>query len=105
MRVPPVFEDKEIDILIAMYEAADDTYDSYTLAWKLNPTVQKGSPPAGTAFTETRDTTEQRIARGLVRGKRLKGADGVYFEKLKLTAKGERTAIQQRKTAEETRKA
>jgi hypothetical protein len=37
--------------------------------------------------------------------KRSTGADGVYFDKLKLTAKGEQTAIQHRKDSEETTKA
>ena len=35
---------------------------------------------------------------------RLKGADGVYFNSLKLTAKGEQTAIQQREAAERLEK-
>jgi hypothetical protein len=33
----------------------------------------------------TRDATEVLIAKGLVRGERLKGADGIYFNDLKLT--------------------
>jgi len=95
-RSSPVFNDKESAVLLAMYEDANGTYISYTLAWKLNPTVEMSTPAAGAAFTETRDATEQLIARGLVRGERFKGADGVYFNKLKLTAKGEQMAIQQR---------
>ena len=39
------------------------------------------------------------------RGKRSTGADGIYFDKLKLTAKGEQAAIQHRKDSEETKKA
>jgi hypothetical protein len=105
MKAHPVFDEKETAILFAIYEDANGTYTSYSLAWKLNPTVQVGTPPAGIAFAKTRDATEQLIARGLVSGERFKGADGVYFNKLKLTPKGERTAIQQRKTAEETTKA
>ena len=104
-RFPPVFDDKETAILIAMYHAENGTYDSYSLAWKLNPTVQRGTPPAEVAFTETRDATERLVVRSLVRGERLTGADGVYFNKLKLTPKGEKMAIQQRQTAEETTKA
>jgi len=101
MRVPARFDDKETAILFAMYEVANGTYTSYTLAWKLNPTVQVGTPPAEVAFTETRDATERLIARGLVSGgERLPGANGVYFSKLKLTSKGARAAIQQRNTAE-----
>ena|SRR6266478_3756547 len=105
MRFPPTFDDKESAILIAMYEIGNGTFTSYTLAWQLNPTVERGTPPAGVAFTETRDATERLIARGLVRGKRFSGADGVYFNELKLTAKGERMAIQHRKTAAENKKA
>lgn len=41
---------------------------------------------------------------GFVRGERLKGADGVYFNRFKLTPKGERMAIRQRKTVERTKK-
>jgi hypothetical protein len=105
MRFPPVFDEKEGAILSAMYEVPNGTYDSYTLTWKLNPTVQAGTPPAGVAFGETREATERLIVRGLVRGERLSGADGVYFKKLKLTPKGEQAAIQQRKQAEEAKKA
>ncbi|HLJ42225.1 MAG TPA: hypothetical protein VKT50_12125 [Candidatus Acidoferrales bacterium] len=97
----PMFDDKEGAILIAMYEAGNHIYTSYTLASQLNPTVQRGTPPALAAFTETRETTERLIARGLVRGERLKGADGVYFNKLKLTTKGERAAIRYRETVKQ----
>jgi hypothetical protein len=105
MRFRPVFDDKESAVLLALYEVANGTYTSYTLAWKLNPRVQVGTPPAAVAFAETRDATERLIARALVRGKRSTGADGIYFDKLKLTAKGEQTAIQHRKDLEETKKA
>lgn len=102
MRVPPAFDGKETAILIAMYEVENGTYTSYSLAWKLNPAVQIGTPPAEVAFVQTRDATERLIVRGLVRGERFTGADGVYFNKLRLTPKGEQMAIQQRKNAEET---
>jgi hypothetical protein len=106
MRFPHGFDDKETAILTTMYNAENGTYTSYTLAWKLNPIVQVGTLPSTVAFAETRDTTEKLIARGLVSGgKRLTGADGVYFNKLKLTAKGQRAAIQARDTAEKTKKA
>jgi len=95
MRPPRLFDAKETAILIAMNQVANGTYDSYTLAWKLNPTVQVGTPSAAAVFAETRDATQRLIARDLVRGGRLTGADGVYYKKLKLTTKGERTAIQQ----------
>jgi hypothetical protein len=104
MRVPSVFDTRESAVLIAMYEVANGTYTSYTLAWKVNPTAQVGTPSAVAAFTETREATERLIRRDLVRGERLTGADGVYFNKLKLTAKGERTAIQEREKAERFKK-
>lgn len=104
MRFPPVFDDKESAILLAMYEVENGTYSTYTLAETLNPTVQGGTPPASPAFAETPDATERLIARGLMTGKRLKGANGVYFNNLKLTAKGERMAIQHRETVERTQK-
>lgn len=96
MKRSPVLDDNESIVLLAMYEVENGTYTSYTLARELNPTVEMNTPAALAAFTETRDATEQLIGRGFVRGERLKGADGVYFEKLKLTAKGEQMAIQQR---------
>jgi hypothetical protein len=104
-RFPPVYSDQESAILLAMYEVANGTYTSYTLAKVLNPTVETSTPAAEAAFLKTRDATEQLIVRGLVGGERLKGADGVYFNKLKLTTKGQQAAIQQRETVERTKKA
>lgn len=102
MRVSPTFDDKETAILIAIYDDANHTHTSYTLGWRLNPTVVMDTPPAGIAFAETQDATERLIDRGLVSGReRHTGADGVYFNKLKLTAKAVRTAIQQRNTAKD----
>jgi hypothetical protein len=103
-KFPPVFGDKESAILLAMYEEANGYYDSYTLAWKLNPEVKVGTPEAEAAFKGTRDATERMIERGFVRGDRLKGADGVYFKQLKLTPKGEQTAISHRKEVEDFKK-
>lgn len=91
----PVFDDREGGVLLELYESADGTHTSYTLASKLNPTVKVPSPEALTAFTETRDATERLIAKGLVGSKeRFKGADGIYFKRLRLTAKGQKAAIQ-----------
>ena len=100
----PVFDDKESGILLAMYEEANGYYDSYTLAWKLNPGVNVPSPEAEAAFKGTRDATENLIERGFVRGERLKGADGIYFKELKLTPDGERTAISHRREVENLKK-
>jgi hypothetical protein len=96
----PVFDDIESAILLAMYQEANGYYDSYTLAWKLNPSVKVSRPEAEKAFKGTRDATERLVERGFVRGERLKGADGVYFKELKLTPKGEQTAISQKKQVE-----
>ena len=104
MHLSPVFDEKESAILLAMYEEANGYYTSYTLAWKLNPTVKVSTPEAETAFKGTRDATERLIERGFVRGERFKGADGVYFNELKLTPKGEQTAISHRKQVEDFKK-
>ena len=100
--MPPAFEFSynEERILDAMYEAADSTYDSYTLTKRIEPTAKIGTPGALKAFTELRDATERLILRGYVRGQRASGLDGVYFKKLRLTPKGEKAAIQKRKEAE-----
>jgi hypothetical protein len=91
----PVFDDRASAVLLELYNSANGTHTSYSLAWKLNPTVTKGTPEALTTFTETRDATEQLIAKGLVGSKeRFAGADGIYFKGLRLTAKGQKVAIQ-----------
>ena len=100
----PVFSSTESAILLAMYEEANGHYDSYTLAWKLNPIVHVPSPEAEEAFKGTRDAVESLIERGFIRGERLKGADGIYFKELKLTPDGEHTAISHRKEVENFKK-
>jgi hypothetical protein len=91
----PTFDDRESAVLLELYGSANGTHTSYTLAWKLNPTVKVPSPEALTAFTETRDATERLIAKGLVGSKeRSPGADGIYFNGLRLTSKGQKAAIQ-----------
>jgi hypothetical protein len=50
MKFHPVFDEKESKILLEMYEEANGFYDSYALAWKLNPQVKVGTPEAETAF-------------------------------------------------------
>lgn len=100
----PVFNDTESAILLAMYDEANGYYDSYTLAWKLNPVAKVPSPEAEAAFRVTRDATESLLEGGFVRGERLKSVDGVYFKELKLTPEGERTAISHRKQVEDFKK-
>ncbi|MFZ0761734.1 MAG: hypothetical protein WAM69_17450 [Candidatus Sulfotelmatobacter sp.] len=104
MKFPPVFDNKESAVLLAMYEEANGYYDSYSLAWKMNPEVKMSTPEAETAFKVTCDATERLIERGFVRGERLKRADGVHFKELKLTPKGKQTAISHRKEVESLKK-
>jgi hypothetical protein len=104
MTFQPAFDSEESAILIAMYAVENGTYSSYSLVQKLHPDATFGTEAGGAAFEKTRHVTEQLIVKGLVSGERKAGADGVYFERLKLTAKGEQTAIQVRDSAEEFKK-
>jgi len=88
------FSEKEEAILEALYAASDGSYNLYSLSWKLHPEVKVGTDAAEKAFKEVRAATEGLIAKSVVRGKRSTGADGVYFEAMKLTPKGERKAIE-----------
>lgn len=101
MRFSLEFGWNEGKILDAMYEVADGTYDLNMLIRKIEPTVQTGTPEAGKAVAEVRDAIERLIMRGYMRGQRTTGVDGVYFKKLRLTPKGERAAIKQRKEIED----
>jgi hypothetical protein len=40
MKFAPTFDGTESAILLAMYEEANGFYDSYTIAWKVNPGEQ-----------------------------------------------------------------
>jgi hypothetical protein len=104
-RPPPAFNKNESAILIEIYEEPNVPYTLYSLTQKLNQTIKFGTPDYLAAFTNTRDAVEDLIVRGLVRGKRLKGADGIYFDDLKLTTKGEQSAIQERRRVAEFEKA
>src|ERR1035438_2004950 len=96
-RPKPEFDGTEGDILIAIYERPDVPFSSYTLTQRLNPNLQITSPEYSTAFAHVSSVIEEHIAHGLIRGKRSKSADGVFFNNLKLTYKGEQAAIQERK--------
>ena len=63
---------------------------------RLNPNLQITTPEYRTAFAHVSSVIEDHFVRGLIRGKRSKSADGVFFNKLKLTYKGEQGAIQER---------
>lgn len=86
------FSEAEELVLGALYSVSDGSYSVYSLASHLNPDV--GPDAAVKAFKEVQATIEGLIARSIVKGKRLTGADGVYFESLGLTTKGERKAIE-----------
>jgi hypothetical protein len=90
------FDSAEGDILIAIYEWPDVPFSTYTLTQRLNPSLQISTPEYRTAFAHVGSAIEEHIVRGLIRGKRSRGTDGVFFEHLKLTPKGERAAIQER---------
>lgn len=97
MRRPETeFDSAEGDILIAIYEWPDVPFSTYTLTQRLNPSLQISTPEYRTAFAHVGSAIEEHIVRGLIRGKRSRGTDGVFFEHLKLTPKGERAAIQER---------
>jgi hypothetical protein len=91
------FDGTEGDVLIAIYELPDVPSSTYTLTETLNPNLQITSPDYRAAFARVSNVIEDHYVRGLIRGKRSKSADGVFFENLKLTYKGEQAAIQERK--------
>ena len=95
-RPEPVFDGTEGDVLIEIYECPDVPFSSYTLTQRLNPNLQITTPEYRTAFARVNSVIEDHFVRGLIRRKRSKGADGVFFNNLKLTYKGERAAVQER---------
>jgi hypothetical protein len=95
-RPEAVFDGTEGDVLIEIYECPDVPFSSYTLTQRLNPNLQITTPEYRTAFAHVSSVIEDHFVRGLIRGKRSKSADGVFFNKLKLTYKGEQAAIQER---------
>jgi|SRR5271157_2047925 len=95
-RPEPVFDGTEGDVLIEIYECPDVPFSTHTLTQRLNPNLQITTPEYRTAFVHVSSVIEGHIVRGLIRGKRSKSADGVFFKNLKLTYKGEQAAIQER---------
>jgi hypothetical protein len=89
------FDGTEGDVLIAIYEWPNITFSSHTLTQRLNPNLQITAPEYRTAFAHVSSIIEKHIG-GLIRGKRSRDADGVFFNNLKLTSKGEQAAIQVR---------
>lgn len=103
-RPEPVFDGTEGDVLIEIYECPDVPFSSYTLTQRLNPNLQITTPEYRTAFAHVSSVIEDHFVRGLIRGKRSKSADGVFFNNLKLTYKGEQAAIQERNRRTEQEK-
>jgi hypothetical protein len=93
----PAFDGTEGDILDELYEWPNVTFSLHTLTQRLNPNLEITATEYRTAFARVSRVTEEHIVRGLIRGKRSRDADGVFFNNLKLTSKGEQAAIQVRK--------
>jgi len=86
----------EGDILVEIYEWPDVIFSSHTLTQRLNPNLQIATTEYRTAFARVGSIVEDHYVRGLIRGKRSRNADGVHFNNLNLTSKGEQAAIQER---------
>jgi hypothetical protein len=89
------FNGTEGDVLITIYERPDITFSSHTLTQRLNPNLQITALEYRTAFAHVSSAVENHYVRGLIRGKRSRNDDGVFFNNLKLTYKGEQSAIQE----------
>jgi len=98
IEVQDTLKDRETgaDILIEIYEWPDVTFSSHMLIQKLNPNLQITDPEYRTAFAHVSSAIEKHIVCGLMRGKRSRNDDGLFFNNLKLTHKGEQAAIQER---------
>jgi hypothetical protein len=96
-RPEPIYDGTEGDILDELYEWPEVTFSSHTLTQRLNRNLRITAPEYRTAFDHVGRAIEEHISRELIRGKRSRDADGVLFDNLKLTPKGERAAIQVRK--------
>ena len=94
----PTFSEMESKILVTLFEQPRSNLNAYTLAQAINPTDDLASPECQTAVEDICEATESLIVRSLVQGTRQKGADDrIYFGRLKLTRKGEREAILERR--------
>ena len=99
---PPAFSEMESKILVTLYEQPHFNHSAYTLAQALYPTIQLATPEYQTAVTDICEATENLIVHALVQGTRQRGDDDrIYFGRLKLTRKGEREAILQRRRVAE----
>jgi len=103
-RPTPMFSDDESAVLLALYEQPLGLLDPYGLVRELKPDVRSGTPQHKVALTGVFLAVENLILGDLVIGERVNGPDGVYFEKLKLTRKGEQAAIRERRRVAEFNK-
>ncbi len=104
-RPPPAFNQAQSSVLLELYDNPSASYTTYALVQILTPNTQMGTPNYEIAFNNTRAAIEELIVLSLVSGKRQKGADGILFSDLKLTSKGEKIAIQERRKKAEFEKA
>jgi hypothetical protein len=95
---PPAFSEAGSKILVTLYEQPDFNHSAYTLAQAFYPTIELSTPEYQDAVTNICEATENLIVHALVQGTRQRGADDrIYFGRLKLTGKGEREAILERR--------
>ncbi|MGI9101728.1 MAG: hypothetical protein ACR2IF_04705 [Terriglobales bacterium] len=104
MRRLNVASETEGSILIAIFETPDVPYDAYSLTLALHSDLEPRSPEHKRKFDDVRTATEDLIVKGLLKGKRLKGHEGIYYSGLKLTGKGEQAAIVERRNRAELEK-
>ncbi len=94
---PSTFSEMESKILVTIYEQPGSNLNAYTLAQAFNPADDLASPEYQTVVENICEATENLIVHALVQGTRQRRADNrIYFDRLKLTRKGERAAIQER---------
>jgi hypothetical protein len=90
-----VFSDKEVAMLVMMYNNPDANYNTYSLALALHPTEDPSSQEHLASYREVRATTERLVMLDLVDGDRhLDAGREIYFSEMKLTKKGVRKAIE-----------
>ncbi len=97
-------DDDESAIVVALYESPQVFFNTYLLAQTLHPKHAITAPESKAAFERVCRATEELIVKGLIKGKRAKGNDGIFYNDIQLTRKGEQEAIQERKQRSEFQK-
>jgi hypothetical protein len=95
--IEPKYVGTEGAILNAMYEVENGRYNLHSLSMQIHQDAKAGTEEYTIAVTKTREAVEKLIEQDLVQGERSKASDGIFFNDLKLTAKGQRAAIGHRK--------